>query len=150
MGFSCSSAGKEPTYNEGDLGLILGLGKSSRVGKGYPLQYSGLENSMDRITPRCCRLSHDWVTFTFTTFPLQCPKFSRTAQRIQRNNLLKFTVYSKGYMSGIAKQKRCIGQGMSARACVCVRTQSFHDPSGNIASASQCIHQARRSLKLAL
>ena len=32
----------------GDLGLIPGLGASPREGNGYPLQYSGLENSMDR------------------------------------------------------------------------------------------------------
>ena len=32
----------------GDLGLIPGLGRSPGEGKGYPLQYSGLENSMDR------------------------------------------------------------------------------------------------------
>ena len=31
----------------GNLGLIPGLGRSPREGKGYPLQYSGLENSMD-------------------------------------------------------------------------------------------------------
>ena len=44
-----SSEGKEPAYNAGDLGSILGLGRSSGEGKGYPLQYSGLENSMDYI-----------------------------------------------------------------------------------------------------
>ena len=33
----------------GDLGLIPGLGRSPGEGKGYPLQYSGLENSMDCI-----------------------------------------------------------------------------------------------------
>ena len=33
----------------GDLGLIPGLGRSPGEGKGYPLQYSGLENSMDHI-----------------------------------------------------------------------------------------------------
>ena len=49
MGFPCGSAGKEPTWNEGDLGLIPGLGRSPGEGKGYPLQYSGLENSMDCI-----------------------------------------------------------------------------------------------------
>ena len=42
-----SSAGKESTYNAGDLGLIPGLGRCPEEGKGYPLQYSGLENSMD-------------------------------------------------------------------------------------------------------
>ena len=49
MSFSCGSAGKEPACNAGDLGSIPGLGKSSGEGKGYPLQYSGLENAMDCI-----------------------------------------------------------------------------------------------------
>ena len=35
--------------NVGDLGLIPGLERSPREGKGFPLQYSGLENSMDCI-----------------------------------------------------------------------------------------------------
>ena len=48
-GFPCGSAGKESSCNAGDLGSILGLGKSPGEGKGYPLQYSGLENSMDCI-----------------------------------------------------------------------------------------------------
>ena len=45
--FPCGSAGKESTHNVGDLGSIPGLGRSSGEGKGYPLQYSGMENSMD-------------------------------------------------------------------------------------------------------
>ena len=49
MGFPCGSAGKESTCNAGDLGLIPGLGISPGEGKGYPLQYSGLENSVDYI-----------------------------------------------------------------------------------------------------
>ena len=47
MGFPGSSAGKESAYNAGDLGSIPGLGTSPGEGNGYPLQYSGLENSMD-------------------------------------------------------------------------------------------------------
>ena len=47
MGFPCGSAGKESTCNAGDLGSIPELGRSPREGKGYPLQYSGLENSME-------------------------------------------------------------------------------------------------------
>ena len=47
LGFPCGLAGKESTSNAGDLGLIPGLGRSPGKGKGYPLQYSGLENSMD-------------------------------------------------------------------------------------------------------
>ena len=47
MGFPYGSAGKESTCNMGDLGSIPGLGRSPGEGKGYPLQYSGLENTMD-------------------------------------------------------------------------------------------------------
>ena len=49
LGFPCDSAGKESACNRGDLGSIPGLGRSPGAGKGYPLQYSGLENSMDCI-----------------------------------------------------------------------------------------------------
>ena len=48
-GFPGGSAGKESACNAGDLGLIPGLGRSPGEGKGYPLQYSGLENSTDCI-----------------------------------------------------------------------------------------------------
>ena len=51
LGFPCGSAGKE-SYNVGDLGSIPGLGRSPGNGKGYPLQYSGLENSMDCLVHR--------------------------------------------------------------------------------------------------
>ena len=44
-----SSNGKESACNAGDLGLIPGLGRFPGEGKGYLLQYSGLENSMDFI-----------------------------------------------------------------------------------------------------
>ena len=45
----CGSDGKESACNEGDLGSIPGLEIYPGEGKGYPLQYSGLENSMDCI-----------------------------------------------------------------------------------------------------
>jgi len=48
-GFPGGSAGKESACNAGDLGLVPGLGRSPGEGIGYPLQYSGLENSMDCI-----------------------------------------------------------------------------------------------------
>ena len=47
-GFPDNSVGKESVCNAGDSGLIPGLGRSGE-GKGYPLQYSGLANSMDCI-----------------------------------------------------------------------------------------------------
>ena len=46
MGFPGGSAGKESACNAGDLGSIPGLGRSPGEGKGCPLQYSGLENSV--------------------------------------------------------------------------------------------------------
>ena len=49
LDFPGASAGKESACNVGDLGSISGLGRSPGEGKGYPLQYSGLENSMDCI-----------------------------------------------------------------------------------------------------
>ena len=50
MAFSGSSADKESTHNAEDPSLILGLGRFPGEGIGYPLQYSGLENSMDYIS----------------------------------------------------------------------------------------------------
>ena len=49
MGLTGGSAGKQSACDTGDLGLIFGLGRSPGEGKGYPLQYSGQENSMDCI-----------------------------------------------------------------------------------------------------
>ena len=77
LGFPCGSAGKKSTCNAGDLGSIPGLGRSPGEGKGYPLQYSGLENSMDCIvhgvTKSCTWLSdfkqevvlvqNSWIVF---------------------------------------------------------------------------------------
>ena len=77
LGFPCGSAGKESTCNAGDLGWILGLGRSPGEGKGYPLQYSGLENSMDcrvrGVTKSWTQLS-DFHFHLFDTeaFLIQC------------------------------------------------------------------------------
>ena len=58
----CGSAGKGSACSAGDLGLIPGLGRSPGEGKGYPVQYSGLENYMDcrvhRVTKSQTRLSN--------------------------------------------------------------------------------------------
>ena len=58
LNFPCGSAGKESVCSVGDLGSILGLGRSLGEGKGYPLQYSGLENSMDCIVTGSQRVGH--------------------------------------------------------------------------------------------
>ena len=68
-GFPGSSEGKS-ACNSGGLGSIPGLGRFSGEGNGYPLQYSFLENPMDRggwqESMELKRVSHDWATNTYT------------------------------------------------------------------------------------
>ena len=54
-GFPCDSDGKESACNTEDPGLIPGLGRAPGEGNRYPLQYSGLENSMDCIVHRVAK-----------------------------------------------------------------------------------------------
>ena len=63
--FPGGSAGKESTCNAGDLGSIPGLGSSPGEGKSYPLQYSGLENSMDCIVHRVAKSQTQLSNFHF-------------------------------------------------------------------------------------
>ena len=58
-GFPGGSAGIESAHNVADVGLIPGFGRSPREGEGYPLQYSGLESSMDCIVHGAERVGHD-------------------------------------------------------------------------------------------
>ena len=58
-GFPDSSVGKESACNAEDLGSISGLGRPSGEGKGYPLQYSGLEDFMDCIVHGVQSIRHD-------------------------------------------------------------------------------------------
>ena len=67
MGFPCGLAGKESTCNAGDLGSIPGLGRSPGEGKGYPLQYSGLENSMDCRVHAVAKSQTQLSDFHFTS-----------------------------------------------------------------------------------
>ena len=48
LGFPGGSDGKEPACDAGDLDSIPGSGRFPEEGKGYPLQYSCLENPMER------------------------------------------------------------------------------------------------------
>ena len=68
----CGSAGKESDSNVGDLGSIPRLGRSPGEGKGYPLQYYGLENSMDYIDHGVAksqtRLSYFHFHFIFSVY----------------------------------------------------------------------------------
>ena len=62
-GFCGSSDGKESAYNAGDPSSIPGLGKSPGKGSNYPLQYSGLENSMDCIVYRVAKTPYIYASF---------------------------------------------------------------------------------------
>ena len=59
LGFPGGSDGKESTCNAGDLGSIPGLGRSPGEENSYPLQYSGLENSIDYLFMESQRVGHD-------------------------------------------------------------------------------------------
>ena len=67
LGFPCGSAGKESACNAGDLDSIPGWGRSPGEGKGYPPQYSGLENSMDCIVNGVAK-SRTRLIFTSQSF----------------------------------------------------------------------------------
>ena len=67
LSFSCGSDGKESASNLGDLGLVPGLGRSPREEKVYPLQYSGLENSMDCIVHGVAKSWTQLSDFHFTS-----------------------------------------------------------------------------------
>ena len=70
MGFPDSSVGKESACNAGDLGTIPGLGRPPGEGRGYPLQYSGLENAMGCIAHEVAK-SWTWLSdfhFHFNTW----------------------------------------------------------------------------------
>ena len=69
LGFPDSPIGKESACNEGDLGWIPGLGRSPGEGKGYPLQYSGLENSTDCIVHG---VSKSWTRLSDLHFTSLC------------------------------------------------------------------------------
>ena len=68
QGFPGGSASKEPTCNVGDLGSIPGLERSPGEGKGYPLQYSGLENSMSCIVHEVAKSQTQLSDFHFPCF----------------------------------------------------------------------------------
>ena len=66
LGFPGGSAGKEFACSVGDLGSIPGLGRPPAEGKGYPLQYSGLENSVHGVAKSQTRVSNFHFHFPLT------------------------------------------------------------------------------------
>ena len=71
LGFPGGLVGKEPTWSAGDAGSIPGSGRSPGGGHGNPLQYSCLENPMDRgvwwlQSMGSQRVGHDWSNWACT------------------------------------------------------------------------------------
>ena len=73
MGIPDSSVGKESACNAGNPGSIPGSGRSPREGIGYPLQNSGLENSMDCIVHGVAK---SWTQLSNCHFHFNCVKSS--------------------------------------------------------------------------
>ena len=91
--YPCGSAGKESACNARDLGLIPGLGRSLGEEKGYPLQYSGLENSMDSPWDHKESDTTEWL-------PL--PPSGKSQKNVQKD-----IVISKGVESRFWGLERC-------------------------------------------
>ena len=93
LGFPGGSAGNKSAYNVGDLGSFPGLGRSSGEGKGYPLQYSGLKNSIDSIvhgvTKSWTRLSDFHFHFTFRQYSCLENHMDREAWQVTVQGLTK-------------------------------------------------------------
>ena len=115
----CGSAGKESACNAGDLGSIPGLGRCPGERKGYPLQYSGLENSMDYIVAGVAKSRTRLSDFHFTFIPIfirisgYLPKWWNT----QQWKVIDFTFLgSKITSDGVCSHeiKRCLLLGRKA------------------------------------
>ena len=124
-GFPCDSASKEAAYNAGDLGSIPGLGRSPGEGKDYPLQYSGLENSMKcivHVVTKSQTLLSDWVTFTL----------SLTAEN-EGGNMKKIGILLERWKRGVN-----VGRQKSIRYSFFIRSVQF---SRSVVSDSLRLHQ---------
>ena len=69
-GFPSGSTGKESALSARDLGLIPGLGRSPGEGKGYPFQYSDLENSTHCIVHGVANSQRQLSDFHFILTPV--------------------------------------------------------------------------------
>ena len=89
--FPGGSVGKESACNVGDLGSVPGLGRSPGERNGYPLQYSGLENSMDCVVHGVAK-SWTWLT-DFHFHQVSRAYFSSSCWWVRYCELLWFMAY---------------------------------------------------------
>ena len=93
LGFCCGSACKESACNAGDLGSICGLGRSQGEGNGYPVQYSGQENSMDFVVHGVTKSQTRLSDFHFHFFLSGCS----LEQVLMRLDGTRITAFQKTY-----------------------------------------------------
>ena len=135
MGFSGGSASKEPACNEGDLGLIPGLGRSPGGGKGYPFQYSDLDDSMDRIVHGVAKSPMRLTDFHFHfTFEKACVKYSGFTNPTFLSLLLssKNNVPEKSGQFGLQLTQLCSVPGDHLSTAACLRAP------GELSPAERC------------
>ena len=94
--FPCRSAGKESACNAGDLGSVPGLGRSPGEGDGYPLQYSGLENSLDGMVHGAAKIQTQLSYFHFLSLPRRCCSWSFNCCQNQADLILPLLEGSRG------------------------------------------------------
>ena len=106
-GLPCGLAGKESPCSVGDLGLITGLGRYPGEGKGYLLQCSGLENSMDHIVHGVAKSWTQLSDFHFTSLHIYIYIYIymytyiyifiqwNTTQSSKKNEIMSFAVTGK-------------------------------------------------------
>ena len=92
--FPGGSVGKEPACNVGDLGSIPGLGRSPGEGNSYPLQYSGLKNSMNCIVHRVAKSQTQLATELDRT---HCEHYFVILNVLCKEALLLYDIPSNGY-----------------------------------------------------
>ena len=100
MGFPCGSAGKEYTRNAGDLGSIPGWGRSPGEGKGYPLQYSGMENSMHYIVHGVTKSWTPLSDFHFTSLHFTVGQLPRSMTQLPSEVMGVFGLSCLGVLPG--------------------------------------------------
>ena len=103
LGFPCGSAGTESACSAGDLGLIPALGRSPGEGKGYPLQYSGLENSIDCIVHGVAKRRTQPSDFHFHSLAFKLLGTSKGAC-FQNENSRLYTLWLQTYQQA---QRAC-------------------------------------------
>ena len=101
LGFPCDSAGTESACNVGDLGLIPGLKRSPGEGKGYPLQYSSLGNSMHCVVHEVTKSWPQLSDFHFH-FPERMKQLGRSRSDTQMWMCLAVKVKSNAVKNNIA------------------------------------------------